>query len=103
MAVKKTVAEQSAENTVNAEPAKSKFGVSIYAGPSILGYIQKNTIYPCAAAEAVDRDDVKIATEKYPGVADFIIDMDELHTTPEMAKARGEAILAYARMLAKSK
>ena len=103
MAVKKTVAEQSAENTMNAEPAKSKFGVSIYAGPSILGYIQKNTIYPCAAAEAVDRDDVKIATEKYPGVADFIIDMDELHTTPEKAKARGEAILAYARMLAKSK
>ena len=103
MAVKKTVAEQSAENTVNAEPAKSKFGVSIYAGPSILGHIQKNTIYPCAAAEAVDRDDVKIATEKYPGVADFIIDMDELHTTPEKAKARGEAILAYARMLAKSK
>ena len=103
MAVKKTVAEQSAENTVNAEPAKSKFGVSIYAGPSILGYIQKNTIYPCAAAEAVDRDDVKIATEKYPCVADFIIDMDELHTTPEKAKARGEAILAYARMLAKSK
>ena len=44
MAVKKTVAEQSAENTVNAEPAKSKFGVSIYVGPSILGYIQKNTI-----------------------------------------------------------
>lgn len=103
MAVKKTVAEQSAENTVNAEPAKSKFGVSIYVGPSILGYIQKNAIYPCAAAEAVDRDDVKIATEKYPGVADFIIDMDELHTTPEKAKARGEAILAYARMLAKSK
>ena len=103
MAVKNTVAEQSAENTVNAEPAKSKFGVSIYVGPSILGYIQKNTIYPCAAAEAVDRDDVKIATEKYPGVADFIIDMDELHTTPEKEKARGEAILAYARMLAKSK
>lgn len=103
MAVKKTVAEQSAENTVNAEPAKSKFGVSIYVGPSILGYIQKNTIYPCAAAEAVDRDDVKIATEKYPGVADFIIDMDELHTTPEKAKARSDAILAYARMLAKSK
>lgn len=103
MAVKKTVAEQSAENTVNAEPAKSKFGVSIYVGPSILGYIQKNTIYPCAAAEAADRDDVKIATEKYPGVADFIIDMDELHTTPEKTKARGEAILAYARMLAKSK
>lgn len=103
MSVKKTVAEQSAENTVNAEPTKSKFGVSIYVGPSILGYIQKNTIYPCAAAEAVDRDDVKIATEKYPGVADFIIDMDELHTTPEKAKARGEAILAYARMLAKSK
>lgn len=103
MSVKKTVAEQSAENTVNAEPAKSKFGVSIYVGPSILGYIQKNTIYPCAAAEAVDRDDVKIATEKYPGVADFIIDMDELHTAPEKAKARGEAILAYARMLAKSK
>lgn len=103
MSVKMTVAEQSAENTVNAEPAKSKFGVSIYVGPSILGYIQKNTIYPCAAAEAVDRDDVKIATEKYPGVADFIIDMDELHTTPEKAKARGEAILAYARMLAKSK
>lgn len=103
MAVKKTAAEQPAENTVNAEPAKSKSGVSIYIGPSILGYIQKNTIYPCVAAQAVERDDVKIATEKYPGVADFIIDMDELRTTPEKAKARGEAILAYARMLAKSK
>ena len=68
-----------------------------------LGYIQKNTIYPCAAAEAVERDDVKIATEKYPGVADFIINADELHTTPEKAKARGEAVLAFARMLAKSK
>ena len=81
MAVKKTAAEQPAETTVNAEPAQSKPGVSIYVGPSILGYIQKNTIYPCAAAEAVNRDDVKSATEKYPG----------------------EAILAYARMLAKSK
>lgn len=99
MAVKKTAAEQNAENTVSAEPAQSKPGVSIYVGPSILGYIQKNTIYPCAAAEAVERDDVKIATEKYPGVADFIINVDELHTTPEKAKARGEAILAFARML----
>ena len=78
MAVKKTTAEQPAENTVSAEPAQSKPGVSIYVGPSILGYIQKNTIYPCAAAEAVERDDVKIATEKYPGVADFIINVDEL-------------------------
>lgn len=98
MAVKKTAAEQNAENAVSAEPAQSKPGVSIYVGPSILGYIQKNTIYPCAAAEAVERDDVKIATEKYPGVADFIINVDELHTTPEKAKARGEAILAFARM-----
>ena len=79
MAVKKTAAEQNAENAVSAEPAQSKPGVSIYVGPSILGYIQKNTIYPCAAAEAVERDDVKIATEKYPGVADFIINVDELH------------------------
>ena len=91
MAVKKTTAEQPAENTVSAEPAQSKPSVSIYVGPSILGYIQKNTIYPCAAAE------------KYPGVADFIINVDELHTTPEKVKARGEAVLAFARMLAKSK
>ncbi len=103
MAVKKTTAEQPAENTVSAEPAQSKPGVCIYVGPAIVGYIQKNTIYPCAAAEAVERDDVKIATEKYPGVADFIINVDELHTTPERAKARGEAVLAFARMLAKSK
>ena len=81
MAVKKTAAEQPAETTVNAEPAQSKPGVSIYVGPSILGYIQKNTIYPCAAAEAVERDDVKIATEKYPGVADFIINVDELQVS----------------------
>ena len=93
MAVKKTTAEQPAENTVSAEPAQSKPSVSIYVG----------TIYPCAAAEAVERDDVKIATEKYPGVADFIINVDELHTTPEKVKARGEAVLAFARMLAKSK
>ncbi len=46
---------------------------------------------------------MKIATEKYPGVADFIINVDELHTTPEKVKARGEAVLAFARMLAKSK
>ena len=46
MAVKKTAAEQNAENAVSAEPAQSKPGVSIYVGPSILGYIQKNTIYP---------------------------------------------------------
>ena len=51
----------------------------------------------------MNRDDVKIATEKYPGVADFIIDVAELNTAPEKAKARGEAILAFARMLAKSK
>ena len=103
MAVKKTAAEQNAENTVSAEPAQSKHGASIYVGPSILAYTQKHTIYPCAAPDAVDRDDVKIATEKYPGVADFIINVDELHTTPEKAKARGEAVLAFARMLAKSK
>lgn len=97
MAVKKT------ENTVNAEPAQSKPGVSIYVGPTILGYIQKNTIYPCSATDALGRDDVKLATEKYPGVAEFIIDMAELHTnTPEQAKARGEAILAFTRKLAKS-
>ena len=84
MAVKKTTADQPAANTVSAEPAQSKPSVSIYVGPSILGYIQKNTIYPCAAAEAVERDDVKIAT-------------------PEKVKARGEAVLAFARMLAKSK
>lgn len=39
MAVKKTAAEQNAENAVSAEPAQSKPGVSIYVGPSILGYI----------------------------------------------------------------
>lgn len=39
MAVKKTTAEQPAENTVSAEPAQSKPSVSIYVGPSILGYI----------------------------------------------------------------
>lgn len=33
MAVKKTVAEQNAENAVSAEPAQSKPGVSIYVGP----------------------------------------------------------------------
>ena len=103
MAVKKNAGGQPAENTAKAEPAQRQTGGSIYAGPSILGDIQKNTIYPCTAAEAVNRDDVKIATEKYPGVADFIIDVAELNTTPEKAKARGEAILAYARMLAKSK
>ena len=64
MAVKKTAAEQNAENAVSAEPAQSKPGVSIYVGPSILGYIQKKTNYPCAASEALERDDVKIATEK---------------------------------------
>ena len=42
MAVKKTTAEQPAENTVSAEPAQSKPSVSIYVGPSILGYIQKS-------------------------------------------------------------
>ena len=36
MAVKKTAAEQNAENAVSAEPAQSKPGVSIYDGPSIL-------------------------------------------------------------------
>ena len=97
MAVKKT------ENAVNAEPAQSKPGVSIYVGPTILGCIQKNTIYPCSAADALSRDDVKLATEKYPGVADFIIDMADLHTTSEQEKARDEAILAFARKLAKSK
>lgn len=56
MAVKKTAAEQPAETTVNAGLALRRLGVSIYVGPSILGYIQKNTIYPCAAAEAVNRD-----------------------------------------------
>ena len=95
MAVKK--------ETVDAEPAQSKPGVSIYIGPTILGCIQNNTIYPCSAADALSRDDVKLATEKYPGVADFIIDMTDLHTTPEQKKARGEAILAFARKLVKSK
>lgn len=103
MAVKKTAAEQPAETTVNAEPAQSKPGVSIYVGPTILGCIQKNTIYPCSAADALSRDDVKLATEKYPGVADFIVNVSELHTTPEQVKARGEAIPAFARKLAKSK
>lgn len=54
MAVKKTAAEQPAETTVNAGLALRRLSVSIYVGPSILGYIQKNTIYPCAAAEAVN-------------------------------------------------
>lgn len=97
MAVKKS------ENAVNAGLALRRLGVSIYVGPTILGCIQKNTIYPCSAADALGRDDVKLATEKYPGVADFIINVSELHTTPEQAKARGKAILAFARKLAKSK
>lgn len=47
MAVKKTAAEQNAENTVSAEPAQSKPGVSIYVGPSILGYIWVCRKLPC--------------------------------------------------------
>lgn len=46
MAVKKTAAEQNAENAVSAEPAQSKPGVSIYVGPSILATSRKTRFTP---------------------------------------------------------
>ena len=70
MAVKKKAAK---------EPAK-KETFSVYLGPSIRGVITKGQIFPMAKAEVLAA--VAQAAEKYPRIADLIVEGEAL---PEAA------------------
>lgn len=65
-------------------------GVSAYIGPNLPGTIQTGTIYPCARAKALEREDVKLALAKKPGIAELIVDGDELAEARIKVKTPGE-------------
>ena len=67
-------------------------GVSAYLGPNMPGIIQTGTIYPCAKVKALERDDVKLALEKKPGIAELIVDGDELAEARIKVNTPGEGL-----------
>lgn len=106
MAVKKSTeaADGSAIEQINHQKAEEPAsGFCVYIGPSITGVIQRNTIYPCGKDAAELRDDVKLATSRYPEIASLIVDGNDLPTAIEKIKTRGEDLWKRARHLAKNK
>jgi len=80
--------EQAAEAEVQ-ESAPKECGFSCYIGPTLLGVIQHNTLYPCPASEAVKRPEVVEAIKKHPVLAKLIIPGDELAAAGQQINVKG--------------
>jgi hypothetical protein len=78
-------------------------GVSVYVGPYILGVIQSMTIYPCSRADALKRDDVQIATARYPLIATLIVPAEDLAQARIDVKTPGTALYKNYREISKAK
>lgn len=76
------------EKSAAVQPKDS--GVSAYIGPNLPGTIQTGTIYPCGRKQALEREDVKLALEKKPGIAELIVDGAELSEARIKVKTPGE-------------
>ena len=74
-------------------------GVSAYIGPNLPGIIQTGTIYPVSKAQALEREDVKLALAKKPGIAELIVDGDELPEARIKVKTPGEDLYAKYKAL----
>lgn len=85
-----------------AAQVKSSCGFSAYVGPTLLGTIQHNTLYPCGKAEALKRPEVVAAVKKRPAIARLIVSGDELAEAGKKIKIKGAPLYqAYRDALTK--
>lgn len=63
---------------VKTKKAPARAGFSCYLGPNITGVIQHAAIYPVCRAEALALPEVALALSKAPGIADLIVDGEDL-------------------------
>lgn len=81
---------------------KCDCGFSAYIGPTIVGYIQKDTLFPCPKKEALERPEVKRAIDYRPSIKPLFVPGDELASAREKVKIKGEALCkAYKAALIK--
>ncbi len=74
-------------------------GVSAYIGPNLPGVIQTGTVYPVGRKQALEREDVKLALSKKPGIAELIVDGDELAESRIKVRTPGEDLYRRYRAL----
>ena len=87
---------------VSAEVALETVGFSAYVGPTLLGTIQHNTLYPCGKAEALKRPEVAAAVKKRPAIARLIVSGGELAEAGKKIKIKGDPLYrAYREALTK--
>lgn len=94
-AVQKSTAETSANISAEETSAKQtpeKSGVCAYIGPTILGVIQRGTIYSGSKEQVLKKFEVARAIGKYPAIADLMVTMDELVTARIKVKTPGESL-----------
>ena len=80
------------KNAAVVQPKKPDSGFSAYIGPNLPGIIQTGTIYPVGKKQALEREDVKLALDKKPGIAELIVEGDELAEARIKVKIPGEAL-----------
>ena len=76
--------------TAKAPAVRRDSGVSAYIGPNLPGVIQTGTVYPVGRKQALEREDVKLALSKKPGIAELIVDGDELAESRIKVRTPGE-------------
>lgn len=81
------------------KPQGKADGVSAYIGPNLPGIIQTGTIYPVPKAQALEREDVKLALAKKPGIAELIVEGEELAEARIKVKTPGNALYEKYRAL----
>ena len=80
------------KDKTNGATVNHDVGVSAYIGPNLSGVIQTGTIFPCSKAAALEREDIKLALAKKPGIAELIVSGDELPAARIKVKTQGDAL-----------
>lgn len=85
----------------DAEKSAETAGFCVYIGPSIIGVMQKGSIFKGTKIEVLN--EIKYALDKYPSIADFIVDGNELAQKKIEATTHGNLLYKKYCRLAKGK
>lgn len=72
-----------------------------YIGPTVIGVIQYGTMYAGSRADILKRPDVKLAVEKYPAVAELIVEGEALQESKAAIKSKCGALYHAYKAVAK--
>lgn len=95
------VIEEPIEETVEEIVTEEKeTDYSVYIGPTIIGVVQKGTIFECCKEDAIQM--LKSAIDKYPGIALMIVSGKELALKQKEIKTKGNLLyVEYNKLIKK--